>query len=131
MITFFIKQPLVFISFFVIINFFIHPVLASAELEPIPLPQTLKEARNTGVDALKTLPKAIKNGWQETLGLLRYWWNASLPWLKIIWFKIKAPFSKEIERRESIIKQEIKEYQIPQSTWDKKSILYRLKKLIK
>ena len=103
-----------------------------SEPTPLPRPETLEESSKAGKNALIALPGALKKGFIETFEALGYVWKSYIwPWLKPIWPRVKAPFSKEIERRESAIKKGTEEEKTFQVLIERKSFWERLKDLIK
>ena len=79
-------------------------------------PETLEEARNVGIKALKIFPAVFKGLWQEALGVWQamfraiksFWGKYIQPWLQSLWEKIKTSLFQEGKRRKPIIEEEFK-----------------------
>lgn len=126
----------------------ILPVVSLAQPNPqvSGLPETLEEARNVGVKALKIFPAVFKGLWQEALGIWQvmfraiksFWGKYIQPWLQSLWEKIKTSLSQESKRRKPIIEEEFKKEQTEmekeiktQAPKIEKSIWEKFKDLIK
>ena len=108
----------------------------------ITVPETLEEARNTGIKALKIFPAVFKGMRQEALevwqaifrAIKSFWGKYIQPWLQSLWEKIKTSIFQESKRRKPIIEEEFKKEQkeIKKEAPDVgKSIWERFRELIK
>jgi hypothetical protein len=83
----------------------ILPNFSFAQTQTISPPETLEEVKAIGMRVLRLFPGALREAWQEALGIWQKMWS----WFKTnILVKIQSFFRKEIERRKPIIEEEFK-----------------------
>lgn len=118
------------------------PVSVFAQTQTTQIPGSLDQAKTMGGKALSNLPEALKSPWQSALkvwGGMYDWGKARiLPWLNVLWQKIKAPLTQEIEKRKPGVEKEFQKQtkEITQEIKTEapkagKSIWERFKELIK
>lgn len=111
-----------YLFYFLIISFFLTITISFSSFSfaqepsesPVGAPKTLEEAKTIGERIFTDFPEALKNSWQEALGV----WGEVLDWFKNlwdsyisswfwnIWNKTSSFLGKEVEIRKPEVKEE-------------------------
>lgn len=103
------KCLLIFLTTFYLLAF---PISAFAQEKEIGIPRAPVDIKSFLVKFFELLPKALRESWQEALGVWKKIYQKSKEvWNRFFWEKIKRVlifFEKEIQKRRSVFKEEFK-----------------------